>query len=86
MESQEKPNVNATAKKHGCKQSTLQRRWTGVTGSRADYEESRRFLNNQQVKTLIKEINRLSERGTPPTVAMVRTFAGNIAYKLPGRN
>ena len=79
LNSQEVPHIAETAEKYGVKRSTLLRRWRGKTVSREDYRENKSLLNNQQQKALITEINRLSAFGTPPTVAMVRVFAFNLA-------
>ena len=86
LKSQEAPAIRQTAQKYGISHSTLSRRWRGKTGSKADGIEIRSLLNNEQQKVLIKEINRLAARGTPPTVAMVRLFAFNIAGFWPGIN
>ena len=83
---QEVPQYAETARAFGVDASNLSKRWRGKTGSRAEYIDNQSLLNNQQVRTLIREINQLSERGTPPTVAMVQTFAGHLAQKLPGKN
>ena len=39
------------------------------------------MLNNAQLKVLVKYINDLTERGLPPTVAMVRNIAAGIAQQ-----
>src|SRR5882672_6788659 len=56
----------------------------GLTASTAVKKELQSFLNYEQQRVLINEINRLSAIGTPPTVDMVRIFASNIAGKQPG--
>ncbi|OCK97290.1 uncharacterized protein K441DRAFT_548449 [Cenococcum geophilum 1.58] len=42
---QDKPNITATAKKHGCNRTTLSKRFRNVTGSRAAAHDSMRLLN-----------------------------------------
>ena len=81
---QEVPNITETSKKYGVNRSTLSRRWRGKTVSTEVSHENKSLLNNQQKKTLINEINRLSAAGTPPTPAMVRVFAFNLAGVWPG--
>ena len=82
----EAPVYAHIAKKHGIQRSTLSRRHRGITGSQAQKNESQSLLNDAQARRLINEVNRLSERGTPPTVAMLRTFACNISKIQPGIN
>ena len=45
-----------------------------------------RFLNTIQLKALIKYINDLTERGLPPTVAMVKNIIAKIVGRQPGYN
>jgi hypothetical protein len=86
LESQEFPNIAATAKKHHVNRSTLSRRWRGETGSLEDHIDSVSLLTKQQQKNLVSYINKLTERGIPPTNAMVRNFAHDICQKWPGKN
>ena len=81
---QDKPNIQATAKKHGVDRTTLSRRWRCVHRSKEDGYDSQRLLNSAQSEALIKYINDLTERGLSPTNDMVRTFALHIAGRLPG--
>jgi hypothetical protein len=74
-------NITATAKMHKINRSTLSRRWNKVTRSKEESYDLMRFLNTIQSKALIKYINDLTERGLPPTVAIVK----NIAAKIIGR-
>ena len=80
----EKPNIAETAKKFNVNRSTLSRRFNGKTVSIEQSVEVKSLLNNQQQKRLIREINRLSDRGCPPTIAMVRNFAQEMSGKEPG--
>ena len=78
-------NISAVAKLHGVDRSTLSRRFNGVTNPAKMQHEKQQLLSPQQEKELIEYIIMLTKRGTLPTTAMVRNFAGDIAGKLPGR-
>ena len=80
------PQYRPTARKHGVDHQTLRRQFQGLQLSRAQFAECKSLLNNKQAQALINKINRLSIIGTPPTVAMVRSFAFNIGGKWPGIN
>ena len=81
---QDRPNITATAKKHGLSRSKLSRHWNGVSQTKNLAYENHRLLTTVQSKVLIKYINDLTERGLPPTNGMVRNFAATIAQKQPG--
>jgi hypothetical protein len=81
---QEEPNILQTAKKHKINRTTLSRRWNHVTGSKQSGYDAQRLLTTAQSNSLKKYINDLTERGLPPTNAMVRNFAAQIAQKQPG--
>jgi hypothetical protein len=78
---QDRPNIIATAKKHGLSRSKLSRHWNGVSQIKNLAYENHRLLTTAQSKVLIKYINDLTERGLPPTNGMVRNFAARIAQK-----
>jgi hypothetical protein len=86
LKSQEYPNYAATAKKYGVNRSTLSRRHRGVTHARGSHEDHGQLLSNQQSKCLVAYINRLTERGFPPSIRMVRRFAYDISENQPGKN
>jgi hypothetical protein len=86
LASQDVPNIRATAEKHHVNRSTLSRRWRRKTGSWEDHIDSMWLLTKQQQKNLVAYINKLTERGIPPTNAMVRNFAHDIYKKWPGKN
>jgi len=67
------------AKKYGVVRSTLARRHQAITRTRADEGINRRKLSPQQEKELISYIKRPTERGLPPTRAIIQNFAGSIA-------
>ena len=83
---QDKPNIQATANKHGVNRSTLSRRFNQVTTSREDAYDQQRVLSTIQSKELIKYINELTERGLPPTNAMVHNLAARILGKQLGKH
>ena len=86
LASQDILNIAMTAQKYDIDRSTLSRRWNGKTASREDYINSQSLLTKQQQKNLITYINKLTERGIPPTNAMVRNFAYDIYQKWPDKN
>ena len=85
LESQKCPNYGKTARLFGVDRSTLSRRHRGVAGSKEDKISNEKLLSSQQEITLIGYINRLTDRGTPPTPAMVRNFATEIVGIAPSK-
>ncbi len=83
---QDKPNYTATAKIHGVGRDALSRRHRGVQVSAAEKATNQCLLQPAQERSLIQHINRLTELGIPPTVAMVRNFAGEITRKDVGKS
>ena len=81
---QDKKNISACAKLYGVDRSTLSRRFNGVSNLAKVKHQKQQLLKPQQEKDLIKYINKLIERGIPPTTAIVRNFAREIAGKRPG--
>jgi DDE superfamily endonuclease/Tc5 transposase DNA-binding domain len=81
---QKEPNILQTARKHKVHRTTLSRRWNNVTGSKQAGYDVQRLLTTTQSNSLKKYINDLTERGLPPTNAMVRNFGAQIAQKQPG--
>lgn len=81
----EAPNYAQIAREFGCNRSTLSRRHRGVTRAPEDLHESQQLLSHHQEKELVKYINRLSEKGIPPTCSMVRNFAAELAQIQPGQ-
>ena len=59
---------------------TLEYNWTvECSGTREDAtSDTRRRLTDVQEETLIKYINKLSDRGLPPTPQIVKTLAEEI--------
>jgi hypothetical protein len=80
----DKPNISATAKLYNVDRSTLSRRHREVTNPKPKCHEKEQLLGHQQEQDLVEYINKLTERGLPPTTAMVRNFAEQIAGRRPG--
>ncbi|KAF2842947.1 hypothetical protein M501DRAFT_40150, partial [Patellaria atrata CBS 101060] len=72
---QDIPNITQTAKEYNCDRTTLSRRFRNVTVSREVAIENSKLMTEAQSKTLIKYINRLTDRAFPPTPATVRNLA-----------
>ena len=87
LESQERPNILATAKKFGLVESTLRRRWKGQSVSRREASSThKQRLTTVQEEALISQINRLTDRGIPPTPTIVRNLAEEMIQSSVGRN
>ena len=87
LESSESVNYAETAKTFGCDETTLRRRYQGKQRSRQDADflyKSR--LSKQQERDLVAYINKLTARGIPPTLPMIRNFARDIAKVDVGKN
>jgi uncharacterized protein YoaH (UPF0181 family) len=82
----DKPNISATAKLYNVDRSTLSRRHRNVTNPKPICHEKEQLLSHQQEQDLVEYINKLTEKGLPPTTAMVRNFAEEIAGKRPGNS
>jgi len=83
LASSESLNISATARAYSIHPSTLNRRWNGRSTSKEDALYNRRFLNKQQERSLLDYINELSKRSAAPTLAMVSTFALQLASRAP---
>ena len=87
LESQDRQNIAATAKKWGVARETLSKRFRGKTVSNQEANSyARRQLTDTQEKTLIQYINKLSNRGLPPTPQIVKNLAEEIADTKLGPN
>ena len=84
LNSSTSPCIAAVARKYGIKRTTLSRRWKGVTTTRAQAAEDKRFLNNQQEQQLIQHIRQLCDRCLPPTPAIMVNIASRLAGRTPG--
>ena len=87
LESQEVPDLTATAKKYGIVRKTLENRWKGKTTSMEEaVSMHRQCLTNSQERALILLINRLTDRRMPPTTAIVKNLAEEIRGCAVGKN
>jgi len=87
IESSSAPNLSEIALKYGLERSTLSRRVAGKTTSRAEFlSRTHQCLTNTQEHVLINQINRLTERGIPPTSQMVKNFAEEMIGRAVGKN
>ena len=81
---EEEISYTEITKTHGVDRSTLSRRHRGQTASRTASAEECRNLHPQQEQQQLLYINRLTEQGLPPTRAMIRIFASQIAQRELG--
>ena len=87
LDTQERPNVNATAKKHSVERKTLENRWKGKTVLIQEANSMHcQALTNAQEKALIGIINDLTNRNMPPMSAIVKNLAEEIRGELVGKN
>ena len=86
LQLQDNPNVSATADNYNVDRSTLSRRFRGVTQSHEVKSQNQTLLLQAQEKALVSYINKLTESGIPPTLAMVRNFVKDIAGKWLGKS
>jgi hypothetical protein len=80
------PVYSEIARKHSVNRSMLSKRHRGVHGSKEAQYSKLGLLSSEQEQTLVYYINKLTERGLPPTCVMVRNFAAEICKQLPGKN
>ena len=87
LESQDRPNIAATARKHQVARETLSKRFRGETGSNRDATSySRKQLTDTQEETLIVYIIKLNDRGFPPTPQILKNIAESVAHTTLGPN
>jgi hypothetical protein len=87
LESQDEPNYSATARKHSINRITLYRRYNKMQSSvRTANSEHRQRLTFAQEEVLIGHINKLTDRGIPPTPRIVRNLAEEIIQDNVGKN
>jgi hypothetical protein len=80
----EEINYTQIAKTYGVVRSTLTRRHQGNSTSCATRFENQQALHVQQELELLRYIERLTKQGLPPTRAMIRNFASQIAQRELG--
>ena len=87
FESQEQPNVKATAEKYDVARKTLEDRWKGKSVSMKEAVSMyRQCLTNSQERALVQLINKLTDRRMPPTTAIVKNLAEEIRGCAVGKN
>jgi hypothetical protein len=87
MNTELNPNKSAIARKWNVDRINLKKRFLGQTTSRATYlSERRQCLTNEQEERLVDQINRLRDRGMPPTSQIVKNFAKEVIRRLVGKN
>ncbi|PVH94401.1 hypothetical protein DM02DRAFT_191673, partial [Periconia macrospinosa] len=78
-ESQEAAQENDATFEIGVHRSTVWRRAKGKVGSIEQGYEKQRKIKKQDTKTVIAHVRELTERGLPPTKAMLRNFLQEIS-------
>jgi len=87
LESQERVNYAATARKWNIDRRTLARRHKGETDTiQQANSDVRQKLTNAQEEVLIAHANRLTDRGLPPTPQMLKNIAEQVAKTKLGKN
>ena len=87
LRSQDPPNYRVTALKYHVDRSTLRRRFLGLQTSTAVASSIYlQRLSASQEKTLIEQINHLTDRGIPPTSQMVKNMAEAMIGDSVGKN
>jgi len=87
LNSQKRVNYAATARKWGVERTTLAKRHRGETRTAEEfYSDSRQKLNSMQEEVLLDHINKLSNRGIPPTPQILKNIAEEISGKTLGHN
>jgi hypothetical protein len=81
------PNYAAVSREFSIHPTTLMRRHTGQTSSRADATSLfYKCLTDTQEEALISQINKLIARGLPPTTHIVRNFAEEMIGREVNKN
>jgi hypothetical protein len=73
------------AAQYGCSHSALSKRHQGISASGSTKAANQRALPPQQEQELLRYIKQLTERGLPPTRAMIRRFGSDIAKRELGK-
>jgi hypothetical protein len=80
-------NYAATARKFKCDETTLRRRHQSKQQLRQNADFSyKTHLLKQQEKDHVAYVNKLTAHGLPPTLAMVKNFAEDLAKNEVGKN
>ena len=87
LKAQEQLNYAAVAKLYGVELTTLRRRFLSLTGTRAQAtSEHHQALNNVQEDTLLRYIDKLTDKFIPPTTQIVKNLAEEILGGPVGKN
>jgi transposase-like protein len=87
LKEQNSPNISATAREFGVARETLSKRFHRKTTSRAQAAATHKMkLSTTQEEVLVAHINKLSDRGLPPTPRIVRNLAKELSKSDVGVN
>ncbi len=87
LHNQDRRNITATAKRYGLAPETLSKRFRGITNShKTAISYGKKQLTDTQEETLITYVNKLNDRGFPPTPAILRSIAESILHGKLGKN
>lgn len=87
LNAQKKPNISEASRLYDVSRSTLSRRFAGKTTSRAEKVETCNMkLSRAQEDVLVGHINKLADRGLPPTPRMVENLAREISKSHIGEH
>ena len=87
LHSQVKPNIAATAKKYDIARKTLSDRFHGKSTTIEEINSYvRQQLTQAQEEALITYVNKLNDRGFPPTPQILKNIAESIGQTHLGRN
>ena len=87
LNSQKHPNYKATAEKYSVNRTTLARWHKGLAVTRQQSASlHKKVLTDVQEQELLKYINKLSDRGLPPTPKIVENLVYEITKTPVGKN
>ena len=87
LDSQERRNYAVIARKWNLEPTTLRRRFIGESTSiRVINSEMRQALTREEEEVLIAHVNKLTDRGIPPTPQILKNIAEEIAKVTLGHN
>ena len=87
LNSQENPNIRATARAYQVSRTTLTNRWRQITRTRTEASsEYRQALITTQEEMLIYYIDLLTKKGYLPTTKTVRAIAESIRKEPVGKD